>query len=175
MRTRIFPVVDRNDNLRYTIVGKEGLHKNGRFHRKSSIIIETFGGGVMIAKAGPTSDEKGLLTFPVITFNRSVESYAQAAIAAAEEQLGLKIDKNELNSIVNCKPCNDTNNDFVHLFSYLIDPEEESIDIDNNSIEELRIVNRKILETDMSERKDAYSKTFTLLFNMFITLVKKEN
>ena len=82
----------------------------------------------------------------------------------------------ELDKVLTISPIHyeETNREFVTLFTYLLDPSEEHIHINEEELDGIAIVPLIDLETDIKNNKDRYSPVFVLLFDLFI-LIKRGN
>jgi len=174
---KTYQLVDNNDTPRWGIGGKSALHAvKDMYHRSSHIFIEMFGGKFILQKKAALTENGGLWSSAVSGHVESGESYINAAIREAEEELGLIVPGHELDKILTLSPTHyeETNREFVTLFAYLLDPGKEHIYINEEELDGIAIVPLRDLETDIKNNKDRYSPVFVLLFDLFI-LIKRGN
>jgi len=167
--SEVFWVVDKNDFPRFPVYGKEELHSNNYIHRGVHVFIEVFGGYFILQKKAKHTENGGLLSSSVSGHVRYGESYIEAAIREAKEELGLTIDPFELEEVAYLQPCKETSNEFVKLYSYLLDPREEIIRINESELEGIIIMPFREIIDDVSSNPDKYSPAFRILLNIFIT------
>lgn len=145
------------------------MHSNNYRHRGVHVFIEVFGGYFIIQKKAFNTENEGLLSSAVSGHVRYSETYKEAAVREAEEELGLKIDPDELEEIAYVYPCKETNNEFVRLYSYLLDPSEETIHINEIEVDGIIIMPLREIIEDVDENPTKYSPAFKFLLNIFIT------
>jgi len=170
---KIYQVVDRNDKPQYGVKGKNLLHSmENMYHRSSHIIIEVFGGKILLQKKAPNTENGGLWSSAVSGHVEVGETYKEAALREAKEELGIEIDESSMNRIGTFDPIYNpqTNKEFVTLFSYLLDPRKERITINKKELDGIAIMPRKYLEEDIKRYRDRYSPVFVLLFDLFISI-----
>lgn len=165
----VFWVVDEKDSPLFPVYGKEVLHSNNYRHRGVHVFIEVFGGYFIIQKKATNTENGGLLSSAVSGHVRYGETYKEAAIREVKEELGLKVDPDELEEIAYVHPCKATNNEFVKLYSYLLDPREESIQINEAEMDGIIIVPLNEVIEDVDKNRNKYSSAFIFLLNIFIT------
>ncbi|KKN45499.1 hypothetical protein LCGC14_0682480 [marine sediment metagenome] len=168
-----FAVVDGNDNFMYAVKDKEQLHRGGKLHRSIHLIIEVFGGKIIIQKKAPHTENGGKWSSAVSGHVRLVEKYQEAVVREAKEELGIDIDKTDLINIAKVSPSEETGNEFVALYTYLLDPEKEDVRISCDEVEELITCSLKDLITDVEKNEQNYSPAFIIMFNMFLMLYKE--
>lgn len=169
----IFPIVNSRDQVIDTTTNKDRLHKEGHLHRGVHVFIETFGGGFVLQKKAKGTENGGKWSSAVSGHVRFGESYIAAAMRETEEELGLEIEENvELMKIACVHPCEETGNEFVTLYSYLMDA-NESIKENSEEIDSIIICPRKEVMIDVSFHKELYSPAFVTLFNIFIEFEKE--
>ena len=168
-----FAVVDGNDNFMYTVKDKEQLHRGEKLHRSIHLIIEVFGGKIIIQKKAPHTENGGKWSSAVSGHVRLVEKYQEAVVREAKEELGIDIDKTDLINIAKVSPSEETGNEFVALYTYLLDPEKEDVRISCDEVEELITCSLKDLITDVEKNEQNYSPAFIIMFNMFLMLYKE--
>jgi 8-oxo-dGTP pyrophosphatase MutT (NUDIX family) len=164
----VFPVVDKDDEIVGYVAGKENLHSSGVPHRCIHIFVEIYGGGFVLQRKGPNSENAGTLSSAVSGHVEGDETYLDAAVREMKEELGLDIDEVDLDVICKIPPCADTGNEFVVLFSYLMDPDTEDIRPDSKEISEIVRLPFKQLILSVDEHTDEYSPAFVLLLNKFL-------
>jgi len=169
-----FAVVDGDDNFMYAVKGKELLHTEGKLHRSIHLFIEVFGGKIIIQKKAPHTENGGKWSSAVSGHVRTGESYQDAVVREAKEELGIDIDKTDLIDIAKVSPSEETGNEFVTLYTYLLDPEKEDVRIACGEVDELVTCSLKDLIADVKKNGQNYSPAFMLLFNMFLTLYKED-
>lgn len=159
-----YPIVDEDDKLLYNLVcTKEALHKSGKPHRSVHIFIETYKGGFVLQRKSANSENGGKLSSAVSGHVHGGETYAVAAIREMEEEIGIKTDEGELTELAKCKPCKETANEFVVLFSYLMDPDKEILKPNPDELDELIVLPRTEVEKDVQASPEKYSPAFRLL------------
>lgn len=173
MLVESFNMVDENDRpIPGILVDREFLHKMSGFHRAIHILIEVFGGRFLIQKKAVHTENGGKWSSAVSGHVRSRETYAQAAIREAKEELGLEIDEKELIEIVKLSPSEATGNEFVMVFSYLMDPKKEEITLSSGEVDEIIICPLNDLIADVDKNREIYSPAFVEAFNVFLALEK---
>ncbi len=169
-----FAVVDGSDNYMYAVKGKELLHRGNKLHRSIHLIIEVFGGKIIIQKKAPHTENGGKWSSSVSGHVRCGEGYQGAVVREAKEELGIDIDKTDLIDIAKALPSEETGNEFVTLYTYLLDPEKENARIACDEVEELITCQLKDLIVDVEKNEQNYSPAFIIAFNMFLTLYKED-
>jgi isopentenyl-diphosphate Delta-isomerase len=167
-----FSIVNSKDEHMLVIFGKENLHKNGGYHRAVHILIEVFGGLFVLQKKAKGTENAGKWSSAVSGHVRYNESYEEAAMREMEEELGLKIEKKDLHRIAKIKPSADNGNEFVVVFSYLMDPEEEVLKPDPKEVDEIVMGKLDDFIEDVESHMDEYSPAFVGAFNVFLVLEK---
>lgn len=169
-----FGVVGEGDIFLYKALDKDDLHRDNKCHRGIHILVETFGGGMIIQKKAAHTENGGKWSSAVSGHVRLGESYAGAAIREAKEELGLSIEGEDLTRIAKVNPSKETGNEFVVLYTYLLDPSKEEAVIGCDEVDELITCPLKDLIADMDKGVSEYSPAFVLLFNIFLTLYKED-
>jgi len=162
----ILPIVNYNDQIIDTIVGKDRMHEKGYLHRGVHVFVETFGGGFVLQKKAEGTENGGKWSSTASGHVRYKESYIEAAVREAKEELGLAVEGGLL-KIAYLHPCTETANEFVTLYSYLMD-EDEHIKENAEEIDSILICPRKELIIDVLFYRELYSPAFVALFNVFI-------
>lgn len=170
-----FDVVDENDSVMYCIVGKKALHNltPGRFHRSSHLFIEIMGARFIIQLKSSETENAGLWSSAVSGHVRASESYKEAIIREANEELGLVIDPDELDVVGTIHPCEETGYEFATLFTYLMDDKTESIKPNPDEVDEVKILMLDDLIKHMDDHREQYSPAFLILMELFLTQYKK--
>ncbi len=168
----LFSVVDDKDIHSYAVASKELLHKGGRLHRAVHVFIEVFGGGFVIQKKAAHTENAGKWSSAVSGHVRAGEAYHAAAVRETEEELGLKISDKDLIKVGKMHPSEATGNEFVVLYSYLLDPEKESISIGCDEVDELITCPINDMVKDVAYNGDKYSPAFVILLDLFLALRK---
>ena len=163
-----FPVVDENDRVLYPVYSKKELHSGNRKHRSIHIFIETFGRGFVLQLKGKDSENAGKWSSGVSGHVGYGEDYEDAAIREADEELGLEIDKKDLIRILKMDACEETGNEFVVLFTYLMDINIESIRPKTEEIEKALIVPLAEVMRDTTKNINDYSPVFIELLEKWI-------
>ncbi len=174
MCKEFFAVVDNEDNYMYKIKGKELLHKKKRLHRSIHLIIEVFGGRIIIQKKAPHTENGGKWSSAVSGHVRIAEAYQDAVVREAKEELGIDIDIADLINVAKISPSEETGNEFVAVYTYLLDPEKENVKIACDEVDELITCQLKDLIADVEKNEQNYSPAFVLVFNLFLTLYKED-
>jgi len=163
-----FPVVDENDRVLYPVYSKEELHSGNHKHRSIHVFIETFGRGFILQLKGKNSENAGKWSSAVSGHVSYGEDYEDAAIREADEELGLEIDKKELIRILKMNACEETGNEFVVLFTYLMNRDIESIRPKTEEIEKALIVPLAEVMRDTVKNINDYSPVFIKLLEKWI-------
>jgi len=164
----VFPIVSLGDEIVGYMSGKEALHKCGLAHRAIHIFVELFGGGFVLQRKGPNSENAGTLSSAVSGHVEGDESYQDAAVREMKEELGLDIDEADLEVICKIPPCKETSDEFVVLFSYLLDPSKEDIRPDSEEVSEIIRLPFKDMVLSVDKNKEGYSPAFVLLLDKFL-------
>jgi len=172
MHDEIFWVVDEHDVPLRIVYGKDYLHENGFFHRAVHVFIEVFGGYFIVQQKAKHTENGGLLSSSVSGHVRYGESYLEAAIRETKEELGLDVESEELEEIAYVSACGVTNNEFVKLYSYLLDPTKEVITINEEELDGIIILPLGELIEDIADNPNKYSPAFKFLLNIFLTYNK---
>lgn len=165
-----FDVVDENDKVLYNVVGKDTLHSlsKDKFHRSVHIFIEVHGGRFVIQLKGAGTENAGKWSSSVSGHVRSGEEYIDAAIREVKEEVGLRIDREDLEKVATIQPCEDTGYEFVTLYEYLMDDRAEIIKPNPAEVEELRIMKLEDLINDIDTNPQKYSPAFRLAMEVFL-------
>jgi len=163
-----YPVVNGNDEVIFQVNSKRELHVNNYRHRAAHIFIETFGRGFVLQLKGENSENSGKWSSAVSGHVENGESYEEAAIREAKEELGLEIDRKELIQIAKISACEETNNEFVVLFTYLMNKDIEHIKPDPNEVENVIIVPLADVMRDTIKNPKDYSPAFVRLLDEWI-------
>jgi isopentenyldiphosphate isomerase len=174
VETESFAVVDDKDDYMYTVKGKEQLHRNSRLHRSIHLIIEVFGGKIIIQKKAPHTENGGKWSSAVSGHVRLGEACQDTVIREAKEELGIDIDKIDLINVAKVSPSEETGNEFVSVYTYLLDPEKEDIRMACDEVDELITCHLKDLIADVKKNEQNYSPAFIVVFNVFLTLYKED-
>ena len=172
MSVELFSIVDSNDEHLYTVFGKRALHLNSGYHRSVHIFVEIFGGRFVLQKKAARTENGGKWSSAASGHVRYSESYEEAAMRELEEEIGLKIEEEELHKVMKASPSHENGNEFVTLFTYLMDPKEEDLALESDEVDE--IVINKLLDVvkDVENYRNEYSPAFVELFNKFLALEK---
>lgn len=173
MLTEKFFIVDKDDKpIPNLLVDKEYLHTVGGMHRAIHLLIEVFGGQFVIQKKAEHTENGGKWSSAVSGHVRAEETYEQAAVREAKEELGLTISEKDLQKIAKIHPSADTGNEFVTVFSYLMDPSKERIELLSDEVDEVIICSMRDLMDDLDNNRRAYSPAFIRAFNVLITMAR---
>jgi ADP-ribose pyrophosphatase YjhB (NUDIX family) len=144
-------------------------------HPFHHLFIEVFGGGFVLQKKADHTENGGKWSSAVSGHVRLNETYTEAIIREAQEELGLKLEIENLRKIAKISPCEETGNEFVTLFSYLLDPSSESVKKASDEVDAVLTCPLAAVIKDMEKDGHSYSPAFVMLFNMFLTLEGKES
>jgi isopentenyl-diphosphate Delta-isomerase len=173
MDEKFLVVNDKNEPM-LIVRGKDELHDgpDGKpyKHRAVHVLVEVFGGKFVIQKKGPSTENAGKWSSSASGHVRAEENYISAARRELYEELGLSASVLDLFEIGKIPACEETGNEFVVVFGYLMDPDTESIRIDPEEVESAVIVKTSHLIIDVHKNPDKYSKPFVLAFNKLIEL-----
>lgn len=167
---RQYPVVDKNDQVLYHIVGKDSLHEPGSVirHRSIHVFVEMFGGKILIQKKAAHTENGGLWSSAVSGHVETFDyGYEGAAVREAKEELGLEIVKGDLVEICTLPASIETGWEFVKLFTYLMDDSTEKINLESDEVDEILVLPRKDLMNDIREHPEVYSSVFIELMDRF--------
>lgn len=165
----MFSVVDAYDNVRFGVWGKEALHSGNQRHRGVHVFIETFGRGFILQLKSKNSENGGKWSSAVSGHVWHSETYRQAAMREAREELGLLMIKADLREILKITPCKETNNEFVTLFTYLLDREKEKIEPNIEEVESVMIAPLSDVIRNVKRDINEYSPAFVILFNRWLS------
>lgn len=167
---RQYPVVDKNDQILYHIVGKDSLHEPGSIirHRSIHMFVEIFGGRILIQKKAAHTENGGLWSSAVSGHVETFDyGYEGAAVREAKEELGLEIVKGDLVEICTLPASAETGWEFVKLFTYLMDDSTEKVKLESDEVDEVLVLPRKDLMKDIREHPEVYSPVFIELMDRF--------
>lgn len=170
MNMEPFSIVDSNDEHLRTVFGKYNLHISGGYHRAVHIFVEVFGGWFILQKKAAETENGGKWSSSVSGHVRCDESYEEAAIRELDEEIGLKVKKDDLQKVMKIPPSDKNTNEFVTLFTYLMDPDQEDLKLDANEVDEVIIGKLADIIGDVEKHKNEYSPAFVDLFNKFLAL-----
>lgn len=165
------PLVAVNSNDEEIIIfhNEDELHKSGLRHRSSHVLIESFGGGFMLQKKAKGTENADKWSSSASGHVRCGETYEAAAIREAKGDLGITIIEEDFAKITKVQPCKETDNEFITLYSYLID-ESEIIDLNVEEVDSIITCSLKEIVEDISLNRDRYSPTFIYLLNIYLSL-----
>jgi isopentenyldiphosphate isomerase len=175
MSTESFSIVDAQDEHLHVVFSKQELHRNGGYHRSVHVFVEVFGGLFILQKKAVSTENGGKWSSAASGHVRCGESYKIAAVRELKEEIGLKADEEELNEVVKVSPSIANGNEFSTLFTYLMDPREEELELDQNEVDEIVICPLIDIIGDIEKYKDEYSPAFIELFNIFLAVEKGMN
>lgn len=172
MSVESFSIVDARDDHLRVVFGKKALHRNGGYHRSVHVFVEVFGGLFVLQKKAVGTENAGKWSSSASGHVRCGESYKEAAVRELEEEIGLKIDAEELCEIVKVSPSATNGYEFSTLFTYLMDPKEEELELEPSEVDEIVIGALIDVIWDVEKYRDEYSPAFVELFNIFLALEK---
>jgi isopentenyldiphosphate isomerase len=167
-----FSVVSSNDQVLYPLYGKERIHNHNYLHRGVHVFIETFRRGFVLQLKAKGSENAGKWSSAVSGHVRHLESYEDAAIREAKEELEIKISKDELKRVLKASPSTRTSNEFVTLYTYLMDKHTEQIKPNTEEVSSVITVPLVEVIKDVEKNPDEYSPAFVELFDRWLTLEK---
>jgi len=168
----MFSIVNKKDEHILTVYGKDNLHEYGRYHRAVHVLVEVFGGLFILQKKAKGTENEGKWSSAVSGHVQYNESYEEAAIREMHEELGIKADQEDLNKLAKIGPSESLSNEFVTIFTYLMDPENEKLKLDEKEIDEIVISKLPDVIEDIEAHMDEYSPAFIEVFNTFLSLEK---
>lgn len=169
-----FAVVDIYDvPIRY-VTGKKALHNTAKneYHRGVHVFVEVNGGRFVLQLKAKGTENEGKWSSSVSGHVKAGESYRAAAVRETREELGLKIECTDLDEVAAVAPCGETGNEFVTLYTYLMDTDEEQIKINNDEVTEVVICKLDDVVSSVNEHKQRYSPVFITLLNVFLELYR---
>lgn len=169
-----FAVVDIRDELLYFVIGKKALHNLGpeQYHRASHLFIEVTGGRFIIQLKAEGTENAGKWSSAVSGHVAANETYDEAVIREAKEELGLTIEAAELEKVAIIYPNDDTGQEFISLYTYLMDDKTECIKLNSDEIKEVRILKLDDVIKDVDSNPDTYSPAFKIALDVFLTQYK---
>lgn len=167
-----FSVVNASDEHMFLVYGKNNLHNAGGYHRAVHVFVEIFGGKFVLQKKAKRTENAGKWSSSVSGHVRYNESYEEAAVRETKEELGLNVSSKELHRIAKIPPSLENGGEFVTLFTYLMDPEEEEIKLESDEVEELVTCKLEDIIEDVEKNRAEYSPAFVEAFNIFLVLEK---
>ena len=167
-----FSIVNKKDEHLMTVHSKDHLHKNGGYHRAIHVLVEVFGGLFILQKKSKGTENGGKWSSAVSGHVRYSEGYEEAAIREMNEELGIKADRRDLNKIAKIGPSKKTDNEFVTIFTYLMDPRNEKLKLDEKEVDEIVVSKLSDVIEDVEAHIDEYSPAFIEVFNAFLSLEK---
>lgn len=170
MGKETFDLVDLNDKFLFRVKGKKALHSMKHPHRAVHVLMETYGKGFIIQRKAKGTENAGKLSSAVSGHVRAGETYWEAAIRETKEELGIEIDSRELKYLDKLPPSKATGNEFVVVYSYLLDSEEKKLigrgEL-SEEVEGLIITSISDLVEDIKVNSNEYSPAFILAFKCF--------
>lgn len=169
-----FAVVNTHDVSTRYVHGKEAIHnlKDGEYHRAVHVFIEVNGDRFLMQLKAHGTENEGKWSSSVSGHVRANESYEDAAVRETKEELGFEIKCADLKQIAVMRPCKETGNEFVTLYTCLMDDNEVQLKIDKNEVTEVLIWKLVDMIKDVDENRTLYSPAFVILLNIFLKLCK---
>jgi len=165
-----FSIVDKNDRHLSVVFGKQELHRSNNYHRSVHIFVEMFGGKFILQKKAMNTENGGKWSSAASGHVRYGETYGAAAMRELEEEIGLKADAGDLQRITKISPSHSNGNEFITLYTYLMDPENESLKLQSDEVDGVAIRSLVDVIEDVCGYKDEYSPAFVELFYTFLNL-----
>jgi isopentenyldiphosphate isomerase len=167
MEHESFYIVSSKDKPLSETRDKEYMHANNLLHRGVHILVEVFKGRFLLQKKAMHTENGGKWSSAVSGHVRSTETYKKAAIREAKEELGIDIEDSELHLLGKAGPCEDTNNEFVMIYTYLLDPDTEILTL-SDEVDEVITCSLDDVVEDVEKNPERYSPAFLHAFNVFI-------
>jgi len=164
-----FVAVNSKDEEILILRSENHLHEHGYIHRSSHMFIETFGGGFILQKKAEGTENAGKWSSAVSGHIRHKETYKEAVIRKAMEELGIDIIEEDLTEVTKVQPCKETGNEFVTIYSYLL-CESEIIDPNVEEVDGIIICPLKEIVKDIAFSRDKYSSAFIFLLNVYLSI-----
>lgn len=165
-----FAVVNGKDEYIYSTKSKKILHKHKLLHRGIHIFIETVDNKLVIQKKAPGTENENTWSSAVSGHVRYGESYRIAARRELEEELGISIDMygNDLKEEFKIKPSKKTANEFVVLFSYIMNTDKDVIKLESDEVSEVKILPKSMIVEDIRNNSSKYSPAFLVLMEKYL-------
>ncbi len=161
-----FDLLDNNGKLTGKKKLREEVHRDGDWHRAVNIWVKNSKGQYLLQKRAPNKD-----SFPNYWDTsagghvKSGQDYLAAALTELAEELGLKVDSSELQSICVYKirklsdRCKFKNNEFIHLYLLEKDLDLSKVKFQAEEISALKWVNWKELTEFIKSKKHILTPT----------------
>ncbi len=131
----IFDIVDENDNV-IGQASREEVHKKGLLHRLVDIFVFNSKGELLLQKRSEKKDTNpGLWTFSAGGHVESGQSYVETAHKELEEELGIKVDLEEVGMFVSKDP-----NHFNQMIKMFTCIHEGPFNFDRVEVDEVEFV-----------------------------------
>jgi isopentenyldiphosphate isomerase len=167
-----FPVVNKKNKYVYTAYSEDELHKKDEYCRTVHVLVEVFGGNFLLQKkAEGVKKYGGKWSSAVSGYIRHTEGCREAAIRELNEGLGLKVKQEDIYKITIVSPSKNNSNEFISVFTYLMDPKEE-LHLNKKKISEVVIDKLQNIIKDVKSYRNEYAPDFVEVLNMFLVLEK---
>ena len=166
-----YAVVNRHDVVTDHVFSESDLLclPKGSYHRGVHIFIELFGGKFML------QNFNGRLTTPVFGHPILYESRDAAAKRLIKAALGITPTMEDLLKVSTLQPCEESENEIIHFYNYLMDPKEEILELSGGVKDVIICPFDTVVDDvyeDMQNGGKKYSPIFFVLMNIYLTLHK---
>ncbi len=158
-----YPVVDSSDNVLF-YANRKQIHEDYLKHRSIHVSIEVAGGLIFLQEKANGTENAGLWSTSVSGHVEAKESYEDAAIREIYEELGIKVASNELRLVRKFDPCRETGNEFVTLYTYLMDRKTSRLTVNTKEIKRVVLMPYKEVALWIGRNRFVFSPAFLKVF-----------
>lgn len=167
-----YSIVDYQDKFVFNTSGKKALHDGEMMHRGVHLFIErpaskNISAGFVMQLKNKTTENGETWSSAVSGHVLAGETYRNAAIREAKEELGISIDPSELAEVLKLKASKYTGFEFVTLFSYILGSTDR-LDPNPDELDGIAIHKISDIEKRIVDKPVIFSPVFIRLFNKFL-------